>query len=288
LNICGTISRSHRFRSTNTSRRAEPTANKWYQFFAGTIVQLAGISQSDVKTFNTCVPDGWRVADSSKSSEESQAESTEQKSVWTEILDGVQKVLEFICKFKDNIKKLFTRKMRRLNRKNNYRMFMQRYSRSRGWWSNVTNKVKSVFGSVADLIKKTWDKVTGFAGEVVTNLRTFYQNIRRVVTYLTSPDFKAKVQLFMSCVMVGKGLVMGLIGFVKGAIVRIQGMIAAGAAPPIIAGYVIDFICKFPDFRVAIGFLIDGIKNPDTLQKFFLIGQFLGKLAKTILNKRRH
>ena len=123
LNICGTLSRNHRYR--NTRRRSTRTGqanNKWYQLFVGLLFGLAGEAH-DMSALNECVPDKWKIVDSSPAPKNGDAPP--QKSIFMEIINAVGTVITFVCAWKKKIIKLLTKKIRKLLRRNRYRMFVE-------------------------------------------------------------------------------------------------------------------------------------------------------------------
>ena len=297
LNICGALSRNHRYRITRsrTSRRTGQAENKWYNLFTGIMMQFASLTPSDITSLNTCIPDNFKVKDAASTPADEAAQKSETSSVWTEVLNGVGKILDFVCKFKDNIKKLISSKLTKMLRRRKYRMFVSTSVSNRrvvGWWSDVTNTVsktfKAVTGAVIDWSKKAWSDVSSFAGDVVNNLKNIYGQFMNTIKTIMDSGFVKMIENIYKCIQTAKGIGAKIVQAVSTSIKKVQAMIAAGAAPVVIAGYVVDYICKFEDFRNAINLLIQGIESKDTIKKYNLIGQFIGKLAKTILGRRRH
>ena len=76
---------------------AGPDQNKFYQLFLWFMFGAAGKVQ-DITQINTCLPKGWQSADNSEIVDK---EPSPDKSTFTKVIDGLEKVINFICTFKD-------------------------------------------------------------------------------------------------------------------------------------------------------------------------------------------
>jgi phage-related protein len=244
----------------------------------------------EIAKINACLPKEWGMADNTQAAEDKAA--AEPKSTWTTILDGVEKVISFVCNFKDNIKSLFARRVRRQMRRNKYRMFVQtkmaRYRKSMWFWDGIVKAVSDTFGAVVDWAKKKWDEVKKFASEVVTNLKMFWENLKAKVKAFLNSDFVKFVKQVYDCASKLKDVATAFIAVIKGAVERV-GQIATIAAGniPALAKLLIDLICNFSDFRAAFNYLADAVNDKNVLTRYSGYGKFFGKLLKALTTKLR-
>jgi hypothetical protein len=292
LNICGTISRTHvRTRRTRTrTRRTGQATNKWYQLFMGILFGMTSKNDTEIAKINSCLPTPWKLADTTKAKED--GAKAEPKSTFTQILDGVEKVIKFVCQFKSNIKALFARRVRRQMRRNKYRMLVEtrvaRYKKALWWWNDVADTVKSAFGAVVDWTKKAWNDVKNFASDFVKNIGMFWDNLKAKVSAFLNSDFVAQVKAIVACAIQLKDVAKAFIDVVKGTVSKITSLasIAAGNIPEL-AKVLIDLVCNFADFRAAFSLLGDAVNENDMIKRYNLLGQFLGKFAKAMTTRKR-
>jgi hypothetical protein len=286
---------NNRFARTHSRthvRRAGPGSNKWYNLFIGILWGITGKEDKDFATIVKCLPAEWQAADPKPVPEENAP--AEPKSVLTEILDGVENVIDFVCNWKDKIKDLFSRRIRRQQRRNKYRMLVQtassrmaRYRRTLGWWADIKNKVKAALGKAISWAKARWEDIKSFAGDFITNIKSLWNQAKAKAKAFLNSTFVQTVQKIYTCVMAAKDIVKALIDIVKGAIEKV-GLIATIVGGNVVglAKLFIDLICNFGDFRAAISNLIDGINEPDTLKKYGLFGRFIGRFTKALTTKK--
>jgi phage-related protein len=158
INICGTLTRNHRYRSTKRrGARRGPGQNKWYNFFVGLIFGLAG-AINDIAALNECVPPDWQAVDTAKIEPEG---APQEKSLLTKILDGIEGVINFVCAFKGKIAGMLGRRIRRWVRRHRYRMFFGTGLRRRwgflskvgNWFKGAANTIKNTAVNVGNSIK---------------------------------------------------------------------------------------------------------------------------------------
>ena len=99
LNLCGTISRSHRYKRTRMTKGNPPAQNNCYQFLLGIVFGLAGQAQ-DINSLDKCVPEDWRAVNTNPPKID---EAPKDKSTFDKVLGVVKKILDFTCKFKSII-----------------------------------------------------------------------------------------------------------------------------------------------------------------------------------------
>ena len=194
LNICGTVSRNHRYRNTRrTSTRTSQANNKWYQLFVGLIFGLAGSAQ-DMSALNNCVPNEWKAVDTSPAT--AGGDAPPQKSLFIQIIDQVEKIINFVCAFKSKIMGLLGMKIRRLLRRNRYRMFVETRVNLR--------KVLWGFGNIGRAFQNVGRQISNTAKNVGRQVSNTAQNVGRQVTNTAQQVGKTVTN---TAQQVGKGIV---------------------------------------------------------------------------------
>jgi hypothetical protein len=269
-----------------------PGDNKWYNLFIGILWGVSGKAEKDFEKVISCLPKEWQAVDPKPVAEE--GAKSEPKSTWTKVLDGVEKVIGFVCNWKEKIKDLFGKRIRRQQRRNRYRMLVQthssrmaRYRRALGWWDDVTSFAKKALGAVTDWAKAKWDDIKSFGNDFIKNIALFWDQLKAKISAFLNSDFVKLIKKIYECVMAAKDIIKAVVDVIKATIERV-GQIASVFAGnlPALAKIFVDLICNFKDFREAINNLIDGIEEKDTNKKYGLFGRFIGILAKAITGKK--
>jgi hypothetical protein len=291
LNLCGTITRSHRHRTSFRSRRTRaPADNKWYNLFIGILWGVTSKEAKDFAAVNQCFPTAWQAADPSPALAEESA-AAEPKSTFTQILDGVEKVISFICNFKDNLKSLFSRRVRRMMRRQKYRMFVEtrmvRYSKALGFWSDIVATARSALGTAASWVAKAWNDVKTFGGQIIENVKMFWDQLKAKIKAFINSDFVTKAKAIVTCLAALGTVVKAVYDIVKGIIERVASIATIFAGNLVaLAKLFIDLICNFGDFREAFTNLADGLHETNQNKKYGFIGRFIGKLVKALTTKK--
>ena len=332
INLCGTVSkRNHRFRNTrrfSTRSFTKQAKNKWYQFFVGLIMGITDQDNNDLKPLNACIPENWKIADATdvplelaaedtlerqeKEDQEKQAQEKkpEKKPFFTRLLDGLEKLIAFVCRFKDSITKLFVTRMRRYVRRNRYRLFSEtrvtRYQKGiKETFKKAGEKIKAGFQKIGEKIKiklkeigeiaskikdwanKKWEDFKEWGRKIVEKIKAFWKNAIAKVKLFFSGNVLENIKSVFNCAQNAKGVVSGLISVIKGFIKRISDIaqIAAGNYLKL-ATLIVDLICNFKIFRKAFSNLVDAIKSKDVIIKFQLAGKFLGYLFRALVTKK--
>ena len=300
INLCGTVSkRNHRFRNTrrfSTRSTTKQAKNKWYQFFVGLIMGLSDQDNNDLKPLNACIPENWKIADATdvplelaaedtlerqeKEDQEKQAQEKkpEKKPFFTRLLDGLEKLIAFVCRFKDSITKLFVTRMRRYVKRNRYRLFSE---------TRVTRYQKGIKETFKKWANKKWEDFKEWGRKIVEKIKAFWKNAIAKVKLFFSGNVLENIKSVFNCAQNAKGVVSGLISVIKGFIKRISDIaqIAAGNYLKL-ATLIVDLICNFKIFRKAFSNLVDAIKSKDVIIKFQLAGKFLGYLFRALVTKK--
>ena len=268
----------------------------------------------DLSLLNQCLPDNWKVTDTSPVPEAIPQEQPP-KSTFTSILDAIEKVINFICAFKNKIMGLLGMKMRRYVRRLRYRMLAEtrvtrfqknifKKIKSRvqkvgakiktaahkvgGKIKEVGNKIKHKFHEIGDKIKKMalsvaqwakkkWEQFKDWAFAIVNKIKTIWKSTIASFKNFFSGDILGKIKNIFNCAMNLKGVVIGLVVVIKSFIGKI-GEITSIAAGNLVslAKLIMNLICNFSLFRRAVGYLIDSIHEKETIKKFNLVGKFIG------------
>ena len=319
LNICGALSRNHRYKRTrrNTLNTQQAAKNKWYQFAIGVILGAAGTSQpNDIDKINQCIPKDWQAVDAAPIANEPAKASAAEKSTFDKILGIVQKAVDMVCKFKDKILGLIGARVRKALRRYRYRILVETgvttYNRNhrKGFIKKLSGKInavagkaknaaKSVAGKIKDGAKAVGGKVVEVAKEVGGFVAAVAQNfvksikgfINRVVTTIKtffSGDVVGKIQKIVECGKTLAGVATGIVGIIKGIISTVALISSiAGHNYLAIAQLILKLICNYKLFALAYDHLKNAINNNDTLLRFGYVGKFLGTLLRALVTKRK-
>ena len=197
LNICGTVSRNHRYRNTRrTSTRTSQANNKWYQLFVGLIFGMAGSAQ-DMSALNNCVPNEWKAVDTSPAT--AGGDAPPQKSLFIQIIDQVEKIINFVCAFKSKIMGLLGMKIRRLLRRNRYRMFVEtRVNLKKVLWGfgNIGQAFSNLGNQISNTAQQVAQKVTNTAQQVAQKVTNTAQQVGQGIVQAANTVAKTAEQSF--------------------------------------------------------------------------------------------
>ena len=298
LNVCGALMKGELMRkksrkSSKSSKKTKksksslstsipPSKNKWYQLFVGMLAGLANLSDSDVANLNKCVPSAWQAVDTSAGANDSPAGQS--KSTWTTILDGLEKIINIVCKFKDQIKKMLVGRIRRQVKRYQYKMLLQksmnRYKKAVGWFDSIKN-------GVAGVANAAWNAVKGTAENFVKNARVFIDAVRQKVTAFLNSDFVAKIKLFYECVQNAKSAAKNVIDAIKRLFELVKKIsLIVGGDMVTLGKLIVDLICNFSLFRKAFTYLADSFSTNETVKKYSLIGKFIGTFLNAVAVRR--
>jgi len=261
--------------------------NKWYNLFVGLLWGITGKDEGEFASLMKCLPANWQAVDPVAVPEETKKADQNETSVWMTIIEGVGKVIDFVCQWKDKIKDQFVKKDRLLMRRQRMMMrtHLKRYTWSFGeWWKQVKEEATQILKEVKSWVAAKWEQVKKFGREIVDNLVIFWEHTKaKVKAFINSPFVQTVLQI-KTCITGAKDLVKALVDMVKGVIDKVKaiGLIAAGDMTEL-AKLVVDLICNYNDFVDAFKSLYNGIIEPNSLKKFGHFGRFLGRLAKAII-----
>jgi len=300
LNICGALMKAELMRkksrkksSRKSSKKSKsslstsipPSKNKWYQLVVGMLVELANLSDKEVAQMNDCIPTDWQSADTSQESSGGSGGSNggQSQSNWTTILDGLEKIIGVVCKFKDQIKKLLTGKIRRQVMRYQYRMLLQRsmtrFKRAVGWFDAIKKGVSS-FADAA------WNAVKGVADGFVKHAKVFIDTVRQKFTAFLKSDIVQKIKVFADCLQKAKASAMKIINAVKKLIELVKKIMQIVGGDMVTLGkLIVDLICNFSLFRKAFTFLSKALNVKDEIIKYSLMGKFIGTFLRAASQK---
>jgi hypothetical protein len=298
------IERRHTKRSRRTSSKSGPAGNKWYQLIAGLLVAVTG-SEENVKKLNTCLPKSWAIADTA----DPKTDKEEEKTTATKVLDVLSEVIKFVCKFKDNIKKLFDKKMKLYNKKL-FLLKMERYKKN-GWSiggliksagdkvSSAVSKTANFVGNavdkginavagglkqLADWAKKGWNELTELAGAAVKKITEMYVWIKTKIEAILNNELVKNILQIVECAKEAKEAMKAVYDVIKGIYDKVTTIVSGGFIG--LGKVFVDLICNFDIFRQSVNALIKGVGEKDILKKYNNYGQFIGFLIKALGSKR--
>jgi len=212
-----------------------------------------------------------------------EVEKAADKSTFEKVMDVVQKVVDFTCQYKDKVKALFTRRLRRYYRQRKFKNFIEKRATrsmrvsSLGFWDDGTD----FFKKIGDSLEKAWDDVKDIAKWVFDKLKTKVEGAIGWVKGIIDSPFVKKVKGIVDCITKFQGIPQQIITTSTGIEKRAVALTAGAAS---FAGVFIDLICNLSKFRDAFGMLEQGKKETDMLIQWKKYGMFVGKLLYALGN----
>jgi len=270
-----------KYRTSHRNRRAFTklaTDNKWYQLITGLVMGVMGISSnSQVASYNKCLPDGLQVTNQNADDDK----SPNKNAGWiTTVLDFLEKVLKFVCKFKDKIASLLGGLLRR----NFMEKRMGRVSRK-----GVFDKIKGGFDKLKDWASATWDKVKSFGKELADSIKDFFKDLKNKIIAYFPDGFQAYINKFVDCggVAKAKEVLGNAVSVIKGIINKVQKIARAANGDAVaLASIIIDIICNFPLFRQGWDHFKTAWGSSEILTKYNYYGRAFGVWFKAIATRR--
>ena len=274
LNLCGTISRSHRYKRTRITKGI-PSENKWYQFLLGIFFGMAGQAKN-INSLDKCVPEDWKAVNTTPPKID---EDLKDKTKFEEVVSVVKKIVDFTCKFKSIIFKFVGG--RKVLRRRRYRMFTETGVTTRGIFSHIINKIDDKLSSGLDKVKDLKGHTWGYVKPLLENAVIIIKGIAEqfsatIKKYLTKENFD-KLKKFIDCATPVIKVVKGLADIVTGITSKILLISSiAGHNYPAIIKLVVDLICNYPLFIEAYKYFRQSLEATEPLKIFSLVGKFLG------------
>jgi hypothetical protein len=292
------VNRYHRRRVSRRHSRRAPNENKWYNLAMGVLGELAGGNHEAVQG---CLPDEWKTEGGEQQPAQAETDPstvTQSSGVLEKIVSIVGGIIDMFCKVKDWVKGLLVKRLyKRYHLKYS---FIQRKMRKWGWLSRAWNSVKSAAKSVGNAVvsagkavyngvkagvswvyeqaKKVVMAIVGKITEVWNSL------VEKIQGIFNSPIVQKLLGIF-ECLQGLQGAAAELVAVVKGIITKVRKIMTMGLLG--LVDVLLDLICNWKEFKAAVDFLLAGIRESNTVQKFKLIGKFIGKLLFAIGKARR-
>jgi phage-related protein len=294
---------AHRIRKSSVlvSGPSQPMKdNKYYQLLVGFIVGVADLDPTGADSITECVPPEWAVANGEKASGTADNADANAKSTLTTVLDFIEKIIDFVCKWKANLVDLIKgKRFRRYQR-----LFLQNekseIQKMLGWWSDAVNAAKNAFNSAKDTVgkivttvtdgiqtagqwlKKQWNDLKNFANDVCTNLTAWWTSFKARAVAIFKPIYDKIVWIY-NCFKTAKAIVKALIDVVKGIADKAQKIARVAAGDVIaLAEIFLDLVCNFGRFRKAFNALASGMEAANIPSKYNYYGVFGGHLVAAL------
>jgi hypothetical protein len=247
--------------------------NKWYNLVTGLIIGITG-QEKDIAKLNECLPEEMKILE-----EKAVIEKPAEKKTKIDTALGILKdVVKFICNFKDNIKKLFTRKLKKLSVMKK-KVFLQRYGR-RNFFDDIVDGVKKV----GEYISKKWDDVKDWGTKLAKDLAVLWTEIKDLFNKFLNSDFVKLITKIYDCATKLKKTGDEIFKVIKGIIEKVNRMITQGWVG--VATVFIDLVCNFEQFGIAIGHLTKAFSEPKVPLKFGGYGKCAGAFLRAVGTKK--
>ena len=260
---------------------AGPDQNKFYQLFLGFMFGAAGKVQ-DITQINTCLPKGWQSADNSEIVDK---EPSPDKSTFTKVIDGLEKVINFICTFKDKIIESLSNLIKKHALGQDV-SFVQTGSSGApaAAVASMKEKLKKKWEEVqakklkaAEWAKQKWADVTEFGDAIQDKFKEIgFKAVSTILKFFG----KGTIDNLLKIVACGKQLkkfkdgLMDVINGIQSKVVLINRIAAQDYTA--LAELLVGLICNFSVFREAFGYLSSALAEKTQLLKFNMIGKFIG------------
>jgi len=217
---------------------------------------------------------GMEVADAA--AETVDTNKNEQKSTLTGV---IQLAITLICKFKDKVVKLITK--RRFRR--SIKLFLEN---QKGFWDTLVNfwtTVKNNFAALGNWVSKTWEQLITFTTSLVESWKGHYEQFIEKCRALYK-KFNEIYTVVKACYDTLKNGIKKVKDFFAKVFERTAeiGRIAAGD-PTAVAGFFVNLMCQFEIFREAINSLVDAMTITYVLAKYELYGKFAGASIRILI-----
>jgi len=248
--------------------------NKWFKLFTGIIV---GMTNTDkyIPLILPCLPNEWKADDLNISTPQEKDDSYAKQIESGLIL--LQRIVRFVCKFKVNITRIITPQIKRNKKKVFLQKTLLKYS-NKNFFVDV---VKSL-PKIGNFNKKKWSQVSQFGETVATGLVSFWTFIRERISVFLGKRLASQINELLSCLELAKKVTGKIYKTVEVIYDKINSIVASGWVG--FASILMDLVCDIKLFRENIYILIQGLKENDVDQKYFLFGKFIGRLLDSIRN----
>ena len=236
----------------------------------------------DITQINTCLPKGWQSADNSEIVDK---EPSPDKSTFTKVIDGLEKVINFICTFKDKIIESLSNLIKKHALGQDV-SFVQTGSSGApaAAVASMKEKLKKKWEEVqakklkaAEWAKQKWADVTEFGDAIQDKFKEIgFKAVSTILKFFG----KGTIDNLLKIVACGKQLkkfkdgLMDVINGIQSKVVLINRIAAQDYTA--LAELLVGLICNFSVFREAFGYLSSALAEKTQLLKFNMIGKFIG------------
>jgi len=274
-------------KTTKLMKTAGPAdKNKYYQLFLGFMFGAAGKVQ-DITAINSCLPKGWLSVDNAPIEDK---EPTPDKTTFTKVVDGFEKVVDFVCTFKDKITEKISNAIKnRVTGKDT--SFVQLGTKGP---SDAMKKLKEKANAKFEEMKKLGLKKADWAKKKFADLKDFADAVEQKFKDIgfkaasTILKFFGKVTIdqiiaIIKCGKLLKGFKDGLMDVINGIISKVNLFTRIAAQDyTALAELLVGLICNFSVFREAFGYLSSAVAEKVLLPKFNMIGKFIGTAVRAL------
>jgi hypothetical protein len=248
--------------------------NKWFRLFKGIIVGMTN-TEKYIPLILPCLPKEW-------STEELNDPVTQKKdfSNAKKIESGLrmlQRIFGFVSKFKKNIQKIILPLIKR-NRK---KVFLQKTLlklKNQNFFDDVAKSLPNL----SKMTKKKWSQVSKFGETVANGIVSFWTFIRERLSVFLGIKLSTQIDELLKCLESAKSVTGKIYKSVQVIYDKINIIVASGWVG--FAAILIELISEYKLFREIFNILIEALRNGDVEEKYFLLGQFIGRLLKSIGN----
>ncbi len=274
--------------------------NPLYQIMLGLLSELDG-KATYIDECSQHVP-GWEAAGKAEESSDTiKTATTKPQSKFEKILPYLGKGIDFICGYKDDIKKFLISAIKRY-----FRLFLQGKTRRNRFkwnpdslWNSVQAKAtkfgedvlegttsmgSTIIGAI-NFVCKTIDQLKDFMKEqikkVLEPITKLWEEMKaEFLAFLSNNPMIKQALLFIKCIYDNKAAIKveGFIKPLKGFVARLKTLNTGEGW----INLIVDAICNWSELKKAIKFLSKAWNSTSAAEKFNMFGKFVGKLIQTL------
>jgi phage-related protein len=242
--------------------------------------ELAGGAHTDIQG---CLPDAWKTQTEVSASNDSADQQVSQSSgVLQTIVNSLESVITQVCNFKDTIKGLL---IQRYVKRSVLRMLLEKRGQKWGFLKKIAKAAKTVGKAVVKGAKTVAKAASAVVGKIVAVIKKVWAQFVSVVKAFFASPLMDTVKSVFTCVSGMQTAGEQVVNTIKGIIAKFQKIVAGNAVG--IIDVLIDLVCNWQEFKAAIGFLTQAQGERVVVNKWGLIGKFIGKLLFAIGKTRR-
>jgi phage-related protein len=239
--------------------------------------ELAGGAHTDIQA---CLPDKWKTQ--TDVSEPAAEQSTPPSGILASVVSTLESVITQICQFKDQIKGVL---IQRYVRRSVLRSLLEKRGRKWGFLKKIASAAKKVGSAVVAGAKKVASVAGAIISKIVGVVKKIWAKFVEIVKAFFASPLMDTIKTTFTCVAGMQTAGEQVINTIKGIIAKFQKIIAGNAVG--IIDVLIDLVCNWQEFKAAVGFLTQAQSERVVVNKWGLIGKFIGKLLFAIGKTRR-